>query len=256
VDITVSSPGSPGTSFTDNVKDKIVIIYDVLKNNDNFESVRELGYELEKYGMNWNYARNILPFLHNCGIVRYQDVTNIENNKFFTNIGNAYVDILKTIKIVKSESQSSTRDDILTLLEKIQEEIYFQCLVIMMKNQDCNYSKDFFDVLCFVKMYESIDSTEYLLIQHERNNGSGDYLEEMGELVKRYRDGSLTINVKTKTKNDESGAAKSVNSFPYVNGNFMKAGVFLKGDDSRYYINSKRMDEVDSAIEEVSHVRV
>lgn len=51
MDITVSSPGSPGTSFTDNVKDKIVIIYDVLKNNDNFESVRELGYELEKYGM-------------------------------------------------------------------------------------------------------------------------------------------------------------------------------------------------------------
>ena len=30
MDIVVSSPGSPGTSFTENVKDKIVIIFDVL----------------------------------------------------------------------------------------------------------------------------------------------------------------------------------------------------------------------------------
>ena len=79
MDITVSSPGSPGTSFTDNVKEKILTIFDVLQNNEDFASVRDLGTELEKYGMNWNYARNILPFLQNCGIVNYQDVAAIEN---------------------------------------------------------------------------------------------------------------------------------------------------------------------------------
>ena len=64
MDITVSSPGSPGTSFTDNVKEKIVIIFDVLaSHSENFASVRDLGTELEKYGINWNYARNILPFM-------------------------------------------------------------------------------------------------------------------------------------------------------------------------------------------------
>lgn len=257
MDITVSSPGSPGTSFTDNVKDKIVIIFDVLASHpENFASVRDLGTELEQYGINWNYARNILPFLQNCGIVDYQDVSEIVNTKFFTNIGYAYIDILKTIKIVKDVPESTDREEILSMLEKIQEEIYFQCLVIMMKNKDCNYSHDFFDVLYFAKKYESIDSTEYYLIQHEREKGLQNYLDEMEDTVKQYREGSLAINVKSKTKKDDSGAAKSVNSFPYVQGNFIKAGVFYKGDDSRYYISNERIAEVDNAIEEVAYVRV
>ena len=33
MDITVSSPGSPGTSFTDNVKDQIVLLFNELENN-------------------------------------------------------------------------------------------------------------------------------------------------------------------------------------------------------------------------------
>ena len=257
MDITVSSPGSPGTSFTDNVKEKIVIIFDVLASHpENFASVRDLGTELEKYGINWNYARNILTFMQNCGIVDYQDVDVIVNDKFFTNIGYAYVDILKTIKIVKDEPESTEREEILSMLEKIQEEIYFQCLVIMMKNKECNYSHDFFDVLCFAKKYGSIDSTEYYLIQYERERGEQNYLEIMGDTVKQYRDGSLTINVRTKTKKAESGAAKSVNSFPYVQGNFIKAGVFYKGNDSRYYIVNERIAEIDNAIKEVGYVRV
>ena len=136
MDITVSSPGSPGTSFTDNVKEKILTIFDVLQNNEDFASVRDLGTELENHGMNWNYARNILPFLQNCGIVNYQNVAAIENKKFFTNIGNAYVDILRSIKIIKAEEESNLREEILVKLEKIKEEIYFQCLVIMMKSPD------------------------------------------------------------------------------------------------------------------------
>lgn len=251
MDITVSSPGSPGTSFTDNVKDKILIIFDVLDKNKDFGSVRELGTELEKYGMNWNYARNILPFLQNCGIVNYQDVAAIENKKFFTNIGNAYVDILRAIKTVKAEPEGELRDEILAKLEKIQEEIYFQCLVIMMKRPDCNYGYDFFDVLCFVKQYGSIDPTEYLLIQHEREANPENYMADMGNTVRQYRDGAITINVTTKTKNDESGAAKSVNSFPYVQGNFIKAGVFYKGDDNRCYMVNDRMPEIIKAIQEV-----
>lgn len=95
------------------------------------------------------FPSKILPFLQNCGIVNYQNVAAIENKKFFTNIGNAYVDILRSIKIIKAEEESNLREEILVKLEKIQEEIYFQCLVIMMKSPDCNYGYDFFDVLWF-----------------------------------------------------------------------------------------------------------
>lgn len=254
MDIIVSSPGSPGTSFTENVKDKIVVIFDVLANSEDFDTIRDLGKRLEPFGFNWNYTRNILPFLQNCGIVNYQNVAKLENKRFFTNLGCAYVDILKSLQIARKEPQGIERDELIKALERIQESIYFQCLVNVMRNKDCNYSRDFFDVLCFVDLYQSIDSTEYLLIQHFRNNYEDDYLLEMQDTVRNYRDGSIAVNVKTKTKNDDSGTAKSVNSFPYVQGNFQKAGVLIKSDDGRYFINEARRPEIDSAMREVEKV--
>ena len=250
MEITVTHPGGPGTSFTENVKDKIVIMYDVLEQSDDFESVRSFGTALEPYGFNWNYTRNILPFLQNCGIVKYRSGYPMENAHFFTNIGCAYVDVLKSIKIVKDEPQSAERDSILNRLERIQEIIYFQCLVIMMKNKECGYAYDFFDVLRFVDKFESIDQTEYLLIQYQREKDGSLILDNIKPLIDGYRDGSLTFEIKSKTKNDDSGAAKSVNSFPYVQGNFQKAGVFFKDDEGRSFIVKSRLVEVKEALRE------
>ena len=253
MDIVVSSPGSPGTSFTENVKMQIVLLYDELCSNDDFESLADFKDHLQKCGINKNYIRNILPFLQFCGIVKYEKVSPFVNDDFFTNIGKAYVDVLKSIQIAKAEPDCSEKTEILNSLEKIQEIIYFQCLVIMMKSQDCNYSKDFYDVLRFIKRYESIDSTEYLLIQYEREQSPEDMINRLGAYLNKYRDGSLTVNVKTKTKNASDGDAKSVNSFPYVSGNFSKAGVVYKNED-RFYLTKDRILEIECALREVDYI--
>lgn len=250
MDITVSSPGSPGTSFTDNVKDQIVLLFNELENNEDFNSLADFKEHLITCGLNPNYTRNILPFLQYCGIIKYENITAFENKKIFTNIGHVYIDILKSISVLKLEPESSEQKEILPLLERIQETIYFQCLVIMMKTLDCNYAIDFFDVLRFVAKYGFIDSKEYLLIQYEREQNSDNYIESMADIVKQYRDGTIDINVKTKTKHADDGNAKSVNSFPYVNGNFTKAGVFYKSD-GKFYIKEERRSEVECAIREV-----
>lgn len=253
MDIVVSSPGSPGTSFTENVKDQIVTIYDVLCEHENFNSAGDLRrYLEEKYGYKQAYTRNILAFLQNCGIVNYQNLKKFENEKFFTNIGRTYVDILKCIKTMRN--QEEVDEVVLEKLQAIEKIIYFQCLVLMMKNKDCNYAQDFFDVLRFVDSYGSIDSIEYLLIQYKREHTEGDYIMDMADIVNQYRSKKIAINVHTKTKNDEKGAAKSVNSFPYVNGNFSKAGVFLKDDSGRYLFNMNRYAEIQCAIREVSAI--
>ncbi len=255
MDITVSTPGSPGTSFTDNVKNQIVIIFDVINNHEDFDSTGALRkYLEEKHGLKQAYTRNILAFLQNCGIVDYQNITTFKNKKFFTNIGCTYVDILKCLKVANEEPESSERNEVIKRLKKIEEIIYFQCLVIMMKNKECTYALDFYDVLRFTEQYDHIDATEYLLIQYEREQSPDDFLEKMEDRLMKYRDGLLSINIKTKTKNDDSGAAKSVNSFPYVHGNFTKAGVFVKGDDNQFSINNDRKPEVEKAIEEVGEV--
>lgn len=253
MDITVSSPGSPGTSFTDNVKGQIVLLYDELTSHDDFSSLYEFKTHLGSCGLNANYIRNILPFLQYCGIVKYENVFPFANENFFTNIGKAYVDVLKSIQIAKVEADCDEKTDILNSLEKIQEIIYFQCLVIMMKTQECNYSKDFYDVLCFTKEFESIDSTEYLLIQYEREQSGEDLLKRLGAYIGQYRKGTISVNVKTKTKNSDDGKAKSVNSFPYVSGNFLKAGVVHKYEN-RFYLNKERISEIECALREVDVV--
>lgn len=253
MDIVVSSPGSPGTSFTENVKEQIIKIFDVLCEHEDFSSAGDLRKFLEKeYGFKQAYTRNILAFLQNCGIVNYQNNTKLDNKNFFTDIGKSYVDILKCIKVMND--QQNADPFVLEKLQSIEQVIYFRCLVLMMKNKECNYAQDFFDVLRFVDFYGSIDSTEYLLIQYERENTFGDYIRQMADRVNKYREKLIDIKVHTKTKNDNKGDAKSVNSFPYVNGNFSKAGVLVKSDSNRFAFNMERQAEIQSAIREVSTV--
>lgn len=256
MDILVSSPGSPGTNFTENVKEQILLISDELDKNDDFASLMELKKHLENCGLNQNYARNILPFLQNCGIVKYDNIDTFKNSEIVTNIGRAYVDVLKSIKIARNEEKSEIRDDILEMLDKIQQTIYFQCLTIMMKNPDCNYGIDFFDVLRFVDIYGYIDLTEYMLILYEREKNGSDYLHDLQDVVKKYRNKEIEIHVKTKTKNamEGDGKSKSVNSFPYVTGNFCKSGI-MKKIDGKFYFEENRIKEIENAIEEVAKYR-
>ena len=250
MEITVSSPGSPGTSLTENVKEQIILMSDELDQNQDFDSLSAFKAHLNNRGLNPNYVRNILPFLQFCGLVKYENVFPFVNKEFFTNIGHAYVSTLKSIRVVKGEPDNDDKEIVLQSLEKIQETIYFQGLSLMMQSRDCGYARDFYDVLYFVKRYGTIDSTEYLLIQYERERGERDYIEGMAEIVQQYRNGEITIDVKTKTKNDTQGKAKSVNSFPYVNGNFSKAGIMEKSDDGRFYLKSERMSEIDNTLRE------
>lgn len=251
MEITVSSPGSPGTSFTENVKAQIILISDELDKNPDFESLSALKSHLNGCGLNPNYVRNILPFLQFCGLVKYENVSPFINKDFFTNIGHAYISVLKCLQVAKNEPDNDDKEFVIQALERIQETIYFQSLSLMMQNTDCGYARDFYDVLYFAKRYGTIDSTEYLLIQYAREHGSGDYIEEIAETVQQYRNGEIVIDVKTKTKNDDQGKAKSVNSFPYVSGNFSKAGIMAKSDDGRFYLKNERIGEIDNALREV-----
>ena len=87
-----------------------------------------------------------------------------------------------------------------------------------------------------------------------RDNGNNDYILEMKQIVEDYRSNKIEINVKTKTKNGDSGEAKSVNSFPYVHGNFAKAGVLEKTADNKFVLNENRRKEIKAALLEVGEV--
>lgn len=251
MDITISSPGSPGTSYTDNVKQMVVRFYDELEKNDNFDSLPDFKTHLQGCGYSNDYVRNILPFLQFCGIVQYGDMEVFENEKIFTNIGHAYIDCLKSIEIAKQEQESENQKAIIAVLEEIEKTIFFQCIVIMMKSSTCNYAIDYFDALRFVLKYDYIDITEYSLLIYERSQGMNNYIESMNSIVQDYRNGNIEIKIKSETRKENG----KVNTFSYLNSILARAGVLYK-DGKKYYIVESRRAEIECAIREVENVRI
>lgn len=246
MDITISSPGSPGTSYTDDVKKMIVIFFDELSNKPDFKSLPDFKIHIQGLGYSNDYVRNILPFLQFCGIVQYGKMDTFQNKKFFTNIGYAYIESLKCIEIASSEPESDNQKQIVELLEEIQETIFFQCLVIMMKSQKCKYAVDYFDVLRFIYRYGNIDITEYSLLIYERNKGIENYIDNMNDTVQLYRKGDININVISSTRKKNG----KVNTFSYLNSILVRAGVIAK-ENKKFYIVEKKRAEIEAAISEV-----
>lgn len=255
MDIEVFSPGSPGSSLTDGVKKKILQCYDALHDHDDFKDLKDFKSYMTTLGVNENYLRNILPFLQYLGIVRYEKLDPFINGSVFTDIGCAYVATLKTKEIVENEPDSETKQAVIDDLDRIDKAILFQCLVIMMKDKTCSYSVDFWDVLRFVNEYESIDATEYLLLLYAREKNINDYLNAISNNVIAHRDDTEKISVKTITNKGSKAKIDKVNSFPYVSGNFIQAGIFKKDNKNRFYINDSRRTEIDVALREIELCR-
>lgn len=257
MNIRITSPGGPGTSLIDSVKKSILTLASELENNSDFDSLKAFKTHMTSFGMSEDYLRNIFPYMQNIGFVDYANLKPFVNKQFFTNLGYAYLDVLKSVEIVNAEEDTETKESILAYLNSIEQVILFQGMKKMMMTEKCKYAIDFLDVFRFVNKYESIDLTEYFLLIYERNTGEEDYLSKMEPLVRKYRLKQLTIDVSTEiTKNikntmNPTGAAKRINTFPYVKGNFVEAGIFVATDDGRFKINESRRSEIDSALKEI-----
>ncbi|MDY4798656.1 MAG: hypothetical protein SO157_04870 [Bullifex sp.] len=267
MDIVISSPGSPGTSLTEDVKNKMLKMHDVLMKKDSFSTTKEFkDYLIMEYGFNASYTRNVFPFLQFCGFIKYGESECFDNHSFFTKTGKTFVDIIRSRREIEDRDEFPDKEYLLTKLRHMENVIYFQGLVTMMKDRTCNYASIFYDVLQFVKVFETITTLEYMLLLHLRDNKPDSYFQELNNIVPQYRNGDIDLSVKVKTrktikkKSPENEEIKKVatdpkeNSFPYVSGNFLKAGIFIKPDIHTFAINKDRLAEIESAMREVRKV--
>lgn len=262
MDIWISSPGGPGTSLIDTIKQNILTLASVLNKHEDFDSLKEFKTYMTSFGMSENYLRNIFPYIQNLGFVDYTNLNPFKNDNFFTNLGYAFLDVLRSVEIANKEKDSDTKELVLQDLRSIEQVIVFQGMKKMMMSEKCGYAIDFFDVLRFVKKYKSIDLTEYFFLIYARNLKEDDYLDKMGEKIYKYRSNQLKFNVHTKIKKNikstmnRAGEAKRINTFPYVKGNFVEAGILVPIDNGRFKLNERRRSEIDSALEEIAEWRI
>ena len=173
MDIWISSPGGPGTSLIDTIKQNILTLASVLNKHEDFDSLKEFKTYMTSFGMSENYLRNIFPYIQNLGGIYEQNYNkNLKNDNFFTNLGYAFLDVLRSVEIANKEKDSDTKELVLQDLRSIEQVIVFQGMKKMMMSEKCGYAIDFFDVLRFVKKYKSIDLTEYFFLIYARKGVS------------------------------------------------------------------------------------
>ncbi len=255
--ISISSPGGPGTSLIDSIKKMVLEIFMELDKHENFGSLNSVRMHLTRLGMRDDYLRNIFPFLQNIGFINYANLNPFQNKDLFTNLGKAFIDIRSSIEIAEQEEDSETKEDVIKYLGLMEQSVILQGMKRMMMSKSCRYASDYFDVLRFVNKYNSIDLTEYFLLIYERNRGEEGYLDKINETIQKYRQGKLNIIVTTEIKKNikktqnATGAPKRINTFPYIKGSFLAAGIFSTTDDDRCRLNEAKRQEIDSVLREI-----
>lgn len=258
--ITIENTSSPGASFTDNTNDVLVRTYGwIQKNAGKRCSYHDFRMAIQRdEGINDNNNRNIHPLLKNCGFASYETRGDIEVDHFFTRTGLAYIKTLETLmKIEKSVDYSAVqKKNAIARIEKILQEIVYNGLLVLFKNNQLNYIEPLKDFLRFTLYFRKISKVEfaYFLYVKKQNGGVAD-LEIMKDTIESYRDGTIDFEVDVTVRNDIDLREKSrsdhrkeglsyLTSYTYFSSLLLQAGVLKKDRDYFVIIDSMREKSV------------
>lgn len=207
--VTVTNPSSPGASFTKNTNEVILLVDEWIRENRGsivpFVDFRK-ALQREK-GVNDNNNRNIFPLLKNSGLIYYEKGEYIAVDDFFTQNGEAYVNALKIIKAISSNNLYNEKQKSIVMREafNIIHELVYESISNILSNRDINYRNNFYDVICFLLRFGKISKHEFALLLNTGNSRNiDDRLDEIEELIEKYRNGLLDISVKVNVRNDIS----------------------------------------------------
>lgn len=202
--IILNQVSNPGISFTNDVNEKILALYDFSKQKIN-DSCTYQQFQEELINNNLfsgSYIRSFIPFLYNAGMIN--DYTNIINfNNLFTKNGVLYI---KTIQSLKQASESQMN---VSELLNIKKNLLCISLDFMIKNKYKFYSK-YLDILKFVKEYKTINREEFYILEYciQNNLNYREYID----LNRREKD---YFDIYIRANNDEILSYRSNNAFNY-----------------------------------------
>ncbi len=253
MEIIIENCSSPGASFTDHTNKTLLCCNELISENVNkivpFITFRR---ELEtKKNINDNNARNIYPFLRNCGFINYEKSTDLCYGNLFTKLGKAYIKILESIQILE-DTQSALSDEekqALNNLKIFQQELIIEGIKNLLKIEDCNYRDELIACGWYLHNYNSIDKKEFAYFLFEYKKSKTDYLKNMSDNIKKYRAGNLDFEVKVDVRDDEKKSSTGrrlegigyLTSYNYFIGLYAQAG-FLEKNKNRYEIVISKKD--------------
>lgn len=239
--IILNQISNPGISFTNDVNEKLLALYNfsIQKSNDSC-TYQQFQEELINNNLfSGSYIRSFIPFLYNAGMIN--DYTNIINfNNLFTKNGILYIKIIQNLKQV-SKNQLNVSE-----LLNIKKNLLCMSLDFMIKNKYKFYSK-YLDILKFVKVYKTINREEFYILEYciQNNLNYREYID----LNRREKD---YFDIYIKANNDEILSYRSNNAFNYFVA-FLADGqcnYISKINYNDYQLNTDREIFLDSVLNE------
>lgn len=254
MNIVIENCSSPGASFTENTNSVILKCYSWIQEHPNCKKTfKEFRLDLQKEkGINDNNARNIYPFLKNCGFIRYNRNEIVNYNNFFTNNGLAYIRVLEAIKLLKDEGLNSVeKKEAHEKLILIKQDIIMEGLKKLLKVPDSNYKMEYVSCIRFLLKFERINKIEFAYLLYEKNHDMISYLDNMNNNILSYRNGDIDIEVSISVRNDiklrkETGRERRLETisfltaYTYILGTLNQAGIVKKHNNTFEFNENKR----------------
>lgn len=239
--ITLNQVSNPGISFTSDINEKLISLYELIQKNNNYQSSYQDFQEklINNELFSGSYIRSFIPFLYNCGIIN--DYTNIiDFKKFFTTNGKLYIETI--INIFKLDSNDKEKK----YLNNIKADLLCLSLDYMINNNYKFYNK-YIDILVFIKKYKTINREEFYILEYCKQNNI-----DVDELITSYRNDPKSISIFVYDRNGEELSYRSNNAFNYFV-SFLsedQCNYICKLNQSDYQINEDRGYLIDSLMEQ------
>ena len=237
--IILNQISNPGISFTKDVNEKMLTLYDYINIDNNIKcSYQEFQDNLISNNIfTGSYIRSFIPFLFNSGMIN--DYNNgIEYNNFFTKNGLLYI---KTIKNLKNADETTID---LSKLNTIKNDLLCLSLDYMLKN-NYKFIDKYLDILEFVKNNKTINREEFYIMEYciQNNIDYKNYIEQ-------YRNDNKNFEIMIKANNEEILSYRSNNAFNYLIAFLAEeqCNYVIKLNQSDYMINKNREEFIDSIL--------
>ncbi len=261
--ITIGNCSSPGASFTDNTNSVIMKCNEWINEHQNdIKPFREFRRELEREkGVNDNNARNIYPFLKNCGFISYDAGKKLRYSTFFTDRGLAYVKTLEAIEMIEeADATLEAKKEARQKLNQVKEQIIVSGVVRLLKVPDSNYTQEYIACLKFLRKFSKINKVEFGYLLYEKQLDQKNYLENMTSNVEAYRKNELMIDIQVSIRDDTDskqsensgrriGGIKYLTAYSYILNTLQQGGIVVK-DNNYYILPSDRHELADNLIKE------
>lgn len=255
MNIVIENCSSPGASFTQNTDSVILKCYNWIKEHPNCKkSFKQFRIDLQKEkGINDNNARNIYPFLKNCGFITYSRNEIIDYNYFFTNTGLAYVRVLEAIELLNDDGIDTVeKKKAYKNLISIKQNIITEGLKKLLKVPDSNYKMEYIACIRFLLKFNRISKVEFAYLLYEKDIDTISYLDNMKENILSYRNGDIDIEVSISVRNDIALRKKTgkerrmekigfLTAYTYILGSLNQGGIVDKSKNDFILNENKRV---------------